>query len=456
MQRILAQFLDWNARPGEDPRSFEEYSRWFNLRVTTLVFSAIFFGTLFFGLTDHWAFVARPDLLPSFKAWRVLTTVGVFAVILAVQLEYRMRRPWTINLLGGAIVATVMATTVLFSQMGRPEDPWIWVNLGPMLFQIVLIMSPQRRLALNVVGFLGTVGLFVVLSPAYTRYPLAKSIVLSLLFFAILFHLFGLLVAGILEQHFRQRIALKDLAESLEERLQIRNKEFRELYIREQTALEEERLRIARDLHDDMAQYHTALLSKLYSLRQIQPKEKPTEEQKRRPHHLLNEIQSLMEDYRERSRAALGGLRPKELDDLGLEASLSVMAQQFQTRTDIPVEWVVAPQRLPLPKEYQPHIFRFFQEVLTNIERHAQATKVEMSALLENQMLTCAVLDNGVGFDFQSESEGFGLAGIRERVDLLGGEFELASSTGSGTHVIVRIPLSDQDTNSTTISEEKL
>jgi len=136
-------------------------------------------------------------------------------------------------------------------------------------------------------------------------------------------------------------------------------------------------------------------------------------------------------------------LRPRTLDDLGLTAALEWQAQDFESRTGIHCQVTLPRDPLALDSERSTAIFRIFQESLTNVARHAQATRVEARLELEAQHLIFQVHDNGRGFDpLEAKSRrSLGLVGMQERALLLNGDLKIEGVPGAGTTMTLRIPL---------------
>ena len=131
------------------------------------------------------------------------------------------------------------------------------------------------------------------------------------------------------------------------------------------------------------------------------------------------------------------------LDDLGLAATLEWAAEDWANRTGIRCRWKRKPQPVALNREQATALFRIYQEILTNISRHARASKVTCSFKTTAKELTLEVSDDGKGFDPAklSDRKSLGLLGMRERALLFSGRLEIQSAAAKGTIVTVRIPL---------------
>jgi two-component system, NarL family, sensor histidine kinase UhpB len=143
------------------------------------------------------------------------------------------------------------------------------------------------------------------------------------------------------------------------------------------------------------------------------------------------------------ARRISADLRPLMLDDLGLVAASEWLVQNFTKRTGVACDLDIGEGDLDLPDPYSTAVFRVLQESLTNIARHAQATEVSVSLVRDDAGITLAIEDDGVGFapSSQRKPNSFGLLGLRERAQLLGGEISIDSAPGKGTRVRLRIPV---------------
>lgn len=205
------------------------------------------------------------------------------------------------------------------------------------------------------------------------------------------------------------------------------------------TAQEEERRRIARELHDSLGQYLAAMSFGLQAVRAEVTG--PAADRLGRLADLSKEI------GQEVHRLALE-LRPTSLDDIGLQAALENYVEQWAERAHVPVDFDgrgLDPTELPW--ELATAIYRVVQEALTNILKHAGATRVSVILDRRSDHLLAIVEDDGRGFDpdallaARPQGGGLGLIGMRERIAVFGGAVQIESSSGAGTTVFVRVPL---------------
>ena len=212
-------------------------------------------------------------------------------------------------------------------------------------------------------------------------------------------------------------------------------------------AQEDERRRIARDLHDETIQELIALDQRIQMLGlDLQARGAPEAGRAEGIHHAATEI---VAGIRRLTRA----LRPIYLEDLGLLPALRMQASAAQETTGIPVALQRAGNERRLDPANELAVYRIVQEALSNVARHARATQVLIEIEYGPDALICRVIDDGVGFIAASAQNGdsadqghFGMIGMRERADLAGATLEIVSSPGAGTTVEVRVPYGSQPT----------
>jgi signal transduction histidine kinase len=215
-----------------------------------------------------------------------------------------------------------------------------------------------------------------------------------------------------------------------------------------QVVREEERTRIAREIHDILAQELTRLKIDLDWLRKHVSSAGATEESKSFTEKLDASI-DLANTATVTVQKIAAELRPVVLDSLGLAAAIEWQAEEIQRRTGIQCDVIVTDDDFRMNHQAETNIFRIIQESLTNVVRHANATKVEIIMERNDNRLVLIVQDNGVGFDCGNlkDPNSLGLLGMRERALMMNGEFEIHGEPGKGTQVKAAFPLNEPGAN---------
>lgn len=202
-------------------------------------------------------------------------------------------------------------------------------------------------------------------------------------------------------------------------------------------AAEEERQRIARELHDDTAQRLAGLMLMLRVAGQIEDRE----ERERRIEQVREEIAETADAVRRIAR----GLRPPALDEVGLAAALESLVSSLRLAHSLNIEMTADRPRDRLEADAELALYRIVQEALSNAVRHSGASRVAVSLQTEDGMVRAEVEDDGRGFAvdraYGDEGQGLGMVGMRERARNAGGSLDIDSAPGAGTRVRVELPL---------------
>lgn len=208
---------------------------------------------------------------------------------------------------------------------------------------------------------------------------------------------------------------------------------------------EEERRRVALELHDESSQNLTALLVHTEILQQALqalPDTALTGEAREQLRAGLQQLTRLTQGTLESIRVLALQLRPAVLDDLGLAAALRWLAEDCRERLHLHVDLHLEPLRdKTYPSLYEITLFRVAQESLTNVARHAQASAATLELQHDATDISLRIHDNGLGCTLSEQRIGLGISGMRERLALLNGSFELRSAPGQGTTVLASLPL---------------
>jgi signal transduction histidine kinase len=230
----------------------------------------------------------------------------------------------------------------------------------------------------------------------------------------------------------------RQLNQALEQRVRERTEALRGLTVRLESLREDERTRIAREVHDELGGAMTAIkmdLSRLARRAAVSGSDVP---------EALAGTISLIDDTIQTVRRIATDLRPALLDDFGLVAAIEWQAQEFSRRTGIECILALEGEAVELEQQSATALFRVFQETLTNVARHADATRVLVRLVQRPDVLVLSLRDDGRGFNVSELVGGpsLGLAGMRERVFSIAGQLDIQSMPGEGTTVTVTLPLS--------------
>jgi two-component system sensor histidine kinase UhpB len=321
----------------------------------------------------------RPSLLSQILALNLLmVTAGIFLASIASGLDLTVQdQRWQFFVLALALLLTFLLNTLLLRRRFEPLERLL------AMMERVDLSRPGRRLKLD------------------TEMPGVSTDI--------------------------QRLAAT--FNRMLERLERERRRSGELVL---SAQEEERKRIARDLHDEVNQSLTALLLHLEAAVQEAPPSLKEElaETKRLANRAMGELLDLARQ-----------LRPTALDDHGLVAALHTHVKEYNRRGPASAHFWADPSLRNLPAEVQVVIYRVAQEALVNASRHSGASRVEVSIESGDSTACLIVSDNGSGFAFAEEGKGLGLSGMRERALLVGGSLEIDSSPGKGTIVKLEVPM---------------
>lgn len=233
-------------------------------------------------------------------------------------------------------------------------------------------------------------------------------------------------VLGIAMDITEQRLSEIKLAESY--------KELQRLSSHLENALEDERTRIARELHDEMGATLAAMKMRVAWLASRLPAQMQ---------HLAEEaghISELVSDGIQTVRQIVHKLRPSPLEDVGLAAAIEDYVKKFRQHTGIECMLALPGQVLAPDQGQAATLFRILQESLSNVAKHAQASRVDIILTKRGKSLLLVVEDNGIGFELGRKEKSFGLLGIRERALMAGGRARISSEPGEGSRISISIP----------------
>jgi len=313
------------------------------------------------------------------------------------------------------------------------------VYTTPLLTVLLVVGLRARVLATGVVVVAYFLGYFAA-DPAHLREPGLGTPLVWVAASAATAVTVGHVVTALLRSNFRQRRALERLTVGLERRVAGQTAELVGLASNLANVQEQERRRMAREIHDELGQALTALRMELEHLRRGAGPGTPLAEGFGRAAGLLDSVHDSLD-------RVLTALRPKVLDTRGLVAALESLAGTLQRvhRLECHLELGIDEERLD--PEQTIALYRIAQEALTNAARHSRATRVEVRLEETAAGMRLTVQDDGQGFDPTAVAGGarLGLLGIRERSRLLGGHCTVHSRPGAGTRIQVEFPCGPHD-----------
>jgi two-component system sensor histidine kinase UhpB len=223
-----------------------------------------------------------------------------------------------------------------------------------------------------------------------------------------------------------------ELTEAFNEMIERLETERRESARRALAAQESERLRIARDLHDEVGQTLTGVMLQLQ-----QAIDGPPERVRGAAEHAREDVRASLEEVRQIARR----LRPEALDHLGLASALAALTTEVTRQSGIDIGRRIEGHLPELPPEKDVVVYRVAQEALTNVARHSRATRGELELAYRDGDLVLLVRDDGIGLPEQVEWAGAGIRGMRERALMIGAELDIRSGAGAGTEVRLTLPV---------------
>jgi signal transduction histidine kinase len=397
------------------------------LQITTLLL-LLYFALLV--LLDAWFVRVRPggQVLPD------LYYAGHIALALGALLLIRWR--WLQSRLGSAflplVIASMSLAPILLDRLTLPVDP-----VGPLIAQAGLLslrLAPSICLGLVLVAWyypwwhgvgyvLGTSGLTILTN---LHSPAIGTIIAAMVLQSITLLLFGYCISVLTARLNLQRSELMEANRQLQEFASTQ----------ERLTISRERNRVARELHDTLAHTLSGLTVQLETIKAYWAVD-PAAARTMLDKALLSSRTGLDE-----TRRALGALRVSPLDDLGLCLAVKTMVESAAAAANLRLQ-LQLPDHMPqLAPELEQGVYRIAQEAIANVITHAQASTLTLHMTLEPDLLTLLVADDGHGFDVNQHTLAghYGIAGMRERMTLLNGRFELTSAAGAGTRIVARVP----------------
>lgn len=417
-------------------RARAQARHWFGLRnrrnVQAMV-RALFVANLLFWPTDLLVFGHSPRAFGAFLRGRAALTALLLLWGLGLRYSSLARRhTFAFNAVLGSLTSVLVGAG--FGVASEPGDPFFhfgyWFAVGPLAVRLVPLWRAVSSGAAGAAYLLG----FLCARPSFLGERHFGS---SLLFF--LFVELAVVVSGIALDELRtrdlyQRLELRRAARLLEVRVAEQTLDLRRLASLLEVSREQERLRIARDLHDELGQELTALRYAVKTMRVRYGTNDALGPD-------LEKVSSQLDRVSAETRRILAHLTPRVLDEQGLEAALRWLCQEVRDTGALTCELTLEGLDTPRPRGADDAVFRVVQEALTNVQRHAFARRASVRVRRAEGELTAIVEDDGVGLPEELSRNGLGLVGMRARAQSLGGELLLGAAAQGGTLLTLRLPL---------------
>jgi signal transduction histidine kinase len=395
-----------------------------DLTVGTYVLMTI---NLVYWPTDDWAFGGDPTLTAAVGAGRIaLTALGV-GILLAVRLA--PTASYVIGTIGACAGLAILAWSL--AGCGGPSTPWLYFTFPFLFGGVAAWIRPAVRLGLTTLAACSLAAGYFGTHPEHLADPMARVALAHLAYLVM-----ASWAAGAWFDLLRVRLFLAshDLAAEradLAAKVAEQTLALRALARRTESLRDAERVRLARDLHDDLGQNLSAATLILGHARRIRARDQLDAS--------LDLLESCLTQMHEQTRRLLHDLRPALLGTHGLAEAVQQLCVRAADGTDLRVRCDVEPVRAS--EEAAVTVWRFVQESLSNAQRHAAAREVTVRLRAEPKRLVAQVTDDGAGFDPASVGAGLGLLGMRERAATLGGDVTIHSAPGRGAALTLSLPV---------------
>jgi signal transduction histidine kinase len=400
------------------------------IRDVYLIAAMITSFNVVYWFTDAWLMAPIAGAAEAFSLGRA--KLVVLAVVTVIVHSLIPQRVYLTGLVAGTGACFVIGN--LMGRVGSPSTAWFGFLYPFVLVSIGQWLTPIQRAGVVIVYGGAMLGGYFSANPAWLSDPLVGPSVGYFLYVLTMSYLVGLFVDYSKVRLFMTQRDLKQARAHLEERVSERTQTLGRLVAQMDRVQDMERMRLARELHDEVGQVLTAqrlamrLMKRRYSLRHedISPN--------------LDQLEGLVEDVTVQFREVLRAQRLSVLDDLGLEKALQQLAHRSTTKLDLPCALRLDLPPHELDPELELIVYRCVQEGVTNAAKHARATRLQVEVRVSEDELIATVTDDGIGLG-ASAGQGFGLLGVRERVMAARGTFEVGAHPEGGTRLGIRLPL---------------
>lgn len=421
-----------------DVEAFAPRAHALTARAARVLAYSMLAGSLVWWPLDAWLYEDHPELRDAVFELRlvlVAIAVGGLGVLRLLGEGSRLLKPFLFSAMIGFMIAMGRACAGL-------DDRFFMAATALPLATIPLTVSRLERFALTVAISIAYYVSYRLFEPGADPDTLGNAAGL-LAFTSVLSVVFGHVFYETLRQNHAQELQLRAQERALTEsndvlarRVAERTADLRRLAERLEEAREEERRHLARDLHDETGQLLTALRMELDLGIELATDVELKES--------LGRMTGVLDQTLAATRALVAELRPRVLDDLGLGAAVEWLVSRFGARSRLAFDYHIDPPDLTAGAAVSTATYRVLQESLTNVARHAKASRIDVSLRRRGGDVVLEVLDDGVGPAGVARSEGTGVIGMRERAEALGGTFVLEERDEGGSRVRLVLPDAEQ------------
>ncbi|MCL4234650.1 MAG: sensor histidine kinase [Deltaproteobacteria bacterium] len=428
-------FLFPERTTADEDERFLEYVRDINVAFSRWLLLCAIGAIVLFAPTDRLLYGDDPETLHRLHQFR-LGALAACLLCYAISRWSGFRKHVTeIGMLLGVVAMACVGYFV--GQLGDLNTPWYYgLYLVPFGTYPFFVGLPER-LGLTVLFAVSALVAYFLPFPQYLLHPHVPVSLVNLAFACAVATLSGHAIYFLIRRDFFLQGRIRETNERLEAIVAEQTRDLRHLTAKLETAREEERSRIARDLHDELGQNLSAVRIEAALARRHADEDVDARRVR------LEHIEALMAETMKVARRIVSELRPRVLSDFGLPAALEWLAKETRERTALDVRLSMQPPDPQIDPEKSIAVYRIVQESVNNVIRHAGATRVDLELRLRDNVFEARVCDDGVGLPpiDHRPPDSYGILGMRERAQMIGGRLEIASAPGGGTQVRVVVPI---------------
>lgn len=419
--RLLAAARRWMT--VRDASSFDQHIRLASLRHAELLLVMFIAGLIAAWPVDRALFHGHPTLLAAASRWRVgMIGIDLLGLIAARLLRRLPRLAFPAIGFFGVLSAAMLGHWLAMA--GAGDSAWFYASYAVPLALLPLLLPLAQR-----------IGMTAIVTAACALGYFASGVPTSPIVGASVVTLGCVAATGVVLGHLYFRMVRSAWARQAELAVRVaeRAEHVRQLIGHVEQAHADERRRIGRELHDELAQALTALrLEVSLAMRGADERVRVA----------LQRIDRVVDDLLGAKQRLMAALRPAALEELGFARAVAIHARQVADRSGLDLELEIDADDVRADDPAAATAYRALQEALTNTCRHGAASSIVIAVVASSQMLSLEVRDDGVGFDPANTGAGsFGLIGLRERAAALGGSVDIDSAPGRGTRLSVCLPL---------------